>query len=61
MRDQPIHGFTLSQHGAAFGGRNQGRNLFKLRFFRARQPVRAKPQRLDERAVHDQISITADW
>jgi hypothetical protein len=57
--DQPVDGVALGRHGAALGGGDQRRDFLETRFL-----VRVSPpspsQRLDQRAVDDQVGIAAD-
>src|SRR6516225_3694284 len=61
VSDQPIGGFALGLHGAAFGGGNVGRDFGKAaRVGGIGQTVSAKLERADQGAMDDEIGIAAD-
>ncbi len=61
MRDQPVFGLALGQHGAPLGGGNLGADLGQHRHVeRVGQAVRAELERADQAAMHDQIGVAAD-
>ena len=61
MRDQPVVGLALGQHGAALGGGNlRGDFGQRLDVGGLGQAVVAELERADQPAMHDQVGIAAD-
>src|SRR5262245_4378143 len=61
MRDQPIAGFPLSQHGAAFGGGNLRTDFGqRLLIGGIGQATVSELQSPDQASVHDQIGVASD-
>ena len=61
MRDQPIGRLAFRFHGAAFGHRNLRRDFAeRLQRLGFRQRAFAEAERADQRAMHDQVSVSPD-